>query len=137
MSDTKSADKKTIRVISLTDRAPVKIVSADWPVVAEGSHESSHKSWENEREANQIWKGWLKVRQHRDGRAIVYGCDEYSTNAQGADGYSYRGGELLPAGADLAAAIGRLVAGLIDRGGSAAMLQVAHECIASLPAEAI
>jgi len=129
MTDTTTTKTRTI---TLTDRPPVTIKDEDWPVVAE----ASHKSWDNtyEFQANRTWKGWLKVRQHEDGRALVYGRDDYDTQFQGEDGHCYRGGELLDKGADIAAAIRRVADGLVARGANDAMLQIAHECIADLPA---
>jgi len=67
MSDTETTAPK-YRTITLSDRAPVKIVEADWPEIASG------KSWGSQREsqANRRWS--LRVRQHKsDGRTIVYG----------------------------------------------------------------
>lgn len=124
-----------MRTITLTDRPPVTIREDDWPIVAS----ASHKSWDTtyEWQANRTWRGWLKVRQHEDGRALVYGRDDYDTDFRDADGHCYHGGELLAKGADVAAAIRRVAKGLVARGASDAMLQIAHECIGNLPAEAL
>ena len=60
--------------IMLTDRQPVRITKDDWPIIA------SARDWDNEHEfqANRKWK--LFVRQHEDGRCIVYGI--YDTQWQ-------------------------------------------------------
>jgi hypothetical protein len=52
--------------ITLTDRAPVQIIEKDWPLVATANdHDNQY-----EFQANQLW--WIRVRQHNDGRTIVY-----------------------------------------------------------------
>lgn len=60
-----TTDKKTT-TITLTDRAPVKIVENDWPLVATASDHDNQYDFQ----ANQLW--WIRVRQHNDGRTIVY-----------------------------------------------------------------
>lgn len=111
--------------VTLTGRAPVTITKADWPVIASAD---GHDGREHECQANRRW--WLKVRQHEDGRAIVYGV--YTSQYQGAR--DKRGGELLDTNApgtgelpDIAAAILR-VAATVDAE------DIADECIADLPA---
>lgn len=111
-----TTESKT-RTITLTGRAPVRINDADWPVIA------SARSWDNEHEfqANRTWR--INVRQHEDGRALVYAV--HTTQFQGeAD---RRGGQLLESGADIAAAI--------ERVGSDCDIpeSVIRECIADLP----
>lgn len=123
------------RTITLTARRPVTITDAEWPIIASADH-SSHDG-QVECQANEKWYGWLKVRQHADGRALVYGRDDYDTNWQGRSGHCYRGGELLAAGDDIAAAIFRVANDLVGRGANDEMITIAHECIADLPAETI
>jgi len=106
------------RTITLTDRAPVRIVEEEWPIIA------SAKDWDGEFDfqAPRTWA--MRVRQHADGRAIVYAT--YATQFRGE--VEWRGGELLDAGADIAAAIRRV-------GEDGAMPEhVIRECIADLPA---
>ena len=81
--------------ITLTGRAPVRIRKADWPIVAKAAH------WDGEIEAQANRHAQLIVRQHADGRAVVYGI--YTTLWQGER--DRRGGQLLQAGADLVSAI--------------------------------
>jgi len=134
------------RTITLTGRQPVRIYDDEWAIIAEGQH----KDWDNQYEfqANRKWNGWIKVRQHHDGRTIVYGCDTYVTHFQGENGYRYCGGVVLapPGGAiikddewyiwpEIPVAIIDLAEDLIARGAGEYMRQVAHECIADLPAE--
>jgi hypothetical protein len=119
------------RTITLTDRPPVKINEADWPILAEGSGNTFEGVEPGRRrqadENGDVEKWWLLVRQHADGRTIVYGIVEASCFQDSRE--DWRGGELLPAGSDLAAAIRRVGESghLPDR--------IIRECIADLPAE--
>lgn len=58
------------RTIHLTDRPPIMIVDADWPVVA-------RVRWHNtQNEKLSTERAWIRVRHGKDGRAIVYGLRE-------------------------------------------------------------
>lgn len=118
------------RTITLTDRRPVSIVEADWPIIARGSESHSTRNGTPlpDYESSE-WR--LFVRRHQDGRAIVYGVVDGPTTGWPGAGIDWRGGELLDAGADLALAVRRVgEAGAIP---GAAI----RECIADLPAEEI
>ena len=54
------------RTITLTDARPVRIYEDEWPVIAS----SSWHSGEHESQANET--ATIRVRQHADGRVIVY-----------------------------------------------------------------
>ncbi len=95
-----SADK--IRTITLTGRAPVKISEALWPRI---SYASRHDG-KVECQANHKWH--LTVRQHADGRAIVYGSEVEGMGGVHQDYEEARAGVLLEAGADIAAAVRRV-----------------------------
>lgn len=61
------------RVITLTGRPPVRIIEAEWPVIAcaQGDHYAGDNRANND---EHWWDRWsLRVRQHEDGRALVYG----------------------------------------------------------------
>ena len=140
MTTTTKAEKITI---TMTDRAPVTIAKADWPLVARADWHSGAI----ECQANEI--AFMRVREHRDGRRIVYGV---RTSGNGGMPAGYRGadagflvaaatldgmrqpdddGPLVstqPDGAETIRAI-RRVAGLIDKG------ELGNELIADLPAE--
>jgi hypothetical protein len=91
MSDTTTSITLTI---TLTDRPPVKIQEDEWPVIALGSaddDDSSHSGHQPSRE----WTRTIRVRQHTDGRVLVYGIYDYSTAWQGANGAAARRGTLL------------------------------------------
>jgi hypothetical protein len=119
------ANENTKLTITLTGRAPVMIDKEKWPEIA------SSKDWDNQHEcqANRTWK--LTVRQHEDGRAIVYGV--YRSQFQGEA--VKRGGELLDTNRpgtgtepDIPGAITRVAEYLgFDQG-------LADRCIADLPA---
>ena len=106
------------RTITLTDRRPVTIVEADWPCVART------KWYEGEHEHQANRRGHLTVRQHADGRAIVYG----TYTSQFLQESDLSGGEIVASGDDLPEAINRVAA-------SISLPNIAQDCIADLPAE--
>ena len=109
-------EKKTL-TITLTARAPVTIVKDDWPIIARASdHDGQVES-----QADRTWR--LAVRQHDDGRAVVYGV--HDTNWQSER--CRRGGEMLAAGEDIPAAIARVAA-------TVGAEEIAAECVSDLPA---
>lgn len=109
--------------IKLSDRPPVRIDREKWPCVAKAAaHDGQIES-----QANKRWS--IRVRQHADGRRIVYGT--YITQWQGARGAE--GGFLVEpsdGGADDDATVRaiRRVAGIISKP------ELADECIGDLPA---
>lgn len=105
-------------IITLTDRPPLRVRKSEWPVIARAD---AHNGREHESQANRRWT--LRVRQHSDGRTVVYGT--YDSQWQGEHGA--RAGELMGARGDVVAAI-RRVADAID-----APDRLAQECIADLP----
>ena len=122
--DTTEAKKRTI---TLTGRAPVTIVEADWPIIAKADADDARQP-ELAVEANRKWQ--LRVRRHADGRTIVYGT--YSTHYQGDR--DRRAGSMLTAAlfeADIANAIVHVADAL---GGPE---RLAQDCIADLPAEVL
>lgn len=118
--ETTEAKERKSRTITLTDRAPVKIWDDEWPIIAEASnHDGQVESQANRRK-------WIKVREHADGRRIVYG--RYSTQFQHERDAA--GGALTDA-AGTVAAIRAVADEVIDDA------QLGDECIADLPAEEI
>lgn len=135
-------ERKT-RTITLTDARPVKIYEDEWPIIAEARTHSG----EIECQANEEWS--IRVREHADGRRIVYA---YRDRGPGGMALSYRGiraGRLIPTrrskdghdpsyhnlalGPDEVAtikAIGEMGDAIDDNA-------LADECIADLPAEEI
>ncbi len=136
------SDSKT-RTITLTDRPPVRINEANWPLIA------SAKDYEHdgqvECQANRRSSWFVGVRQHEDGRAIVYATYSYSTNWQKARDYAAKHGVLLSptdGGADDAHIISaikevteRMAACECNDEDAARWPTLADECIADMPAE--
>ncbi len=133
--------------ITLTGRPPVSIVKEAWPIVASGED----KEWDNQYEfqANRTAKWKLIVRQHGDGRTIVYAIHTYGSQYQGESARDIRGGELLTVtGADaerigdtgpIVEAISRVAREIEDRmpegqWSTGVFPRLAHECIGNLPA---
>lgn len=133
MTDTTTTKTRTI---TLTGRPPVTIREDQWPDLAYASYEHGvdrhTNQWDRRREA------FVRVRQHADGRAIVYARYDYTTRWQGEHDETRRAGVLLPIGAtteQIIAAIHQVWASLdVDPGGDERIVQ---ECIADLPAVAL
>lgn len=130
---------KTLKIV-LTGRRPVIIDVDAWPVVARGLYVSQ----DNEpNEYNRKTEVDIKVRQHVDGRSIVYGTYDYDTRWQHEDCARYRAGVIV--GSDDAATCDGLVnavletaENLISRGGDdTAVGAAANDCIRDLPAETL
>lgn len=122
------------RIITLTARAPVEIVEANWPVIARADGDSYPKSaccsdYSARRGGGELDIYILRVRRHADGRVIVYGVLDAATAWTGS--VDRRGGELLGKDDETAAAVRRV--------GEDCQLPetVIRECIASLPAEVL
>lgn len=126
------------RTITLTGRPPVSIEDEAWPIIAQASYHDFDNQYDFQ--ANRHWKGSVRVRQHEDGRVIVYAVCTYASQFQNESGYQQKAGELLGVGAtteQITAAIHR-VHGTIDGDEGGRPLQwklLAEECIADLPAE--
>jgi hypothetical protein len=123
----------TTITITMSERRPLKIDSEEWPVVAEASrHSGAVKS-----QANQEW--FIKVRQHADGRRLVYGRLQPGDGGVPAGWRGAAGGFLVEASErgkdnpneDETVRAIRRVAGIVDDDA------LADECIGDLPAEEI
>jgi len=117
------------RTITLTDRPPVRIREDDWPVIGVATGDS-YGGGDYARHQQALARGEcdtysLRVRQHIDGRVIVYGVLDAATVWTGSE--DRRGGELLEPGVEMVAAIRRV--------GAECQLpdSIIRECIASLP----
>lgn len=127
----------TRRTITLTDRAPVKIEERHWPEVAAATGDSWRGTdpgkYRQARDFGEVDTYAIRVRQHADGRVLVYATVNAAAAAwhQPARGESYRGGELVAAGSTIPLVIRRVgeAAGIPER--------VIRDCIANLPAEEI
>jgi len=126
-TDTDTTTKR--RTITLTHRPPVSIVEDQWLMIA------TARDWDGEHEfqANRKWS--VRVREHADGRRLVYGTYDSAFMREP----DLRGGYLLdPPGAghargdDMAGATVRAIRALVEEIGGADSL--ASRCIADLPA---
>jgi len=77
-------EPKSLTII-LSNRAPVQIETARWPVIA-----SANRTFDD-----RVWS--LEVRRHEDCRTIVYG-QEYLAGPSDPDYSGSQAGELVPAG---------------------------------------
>lgn len=131
------------RTITLTDRPPVTIDEDNWPVIASASDEVH--DGQVRCQANRTSDWWIKVRQHDDGRAIVYAGYRYDTNWQGARGHEHKHGVILPKDAATAADICRAIKevcadmerGEHDGDDGSQWTRLGNECIADMPAEVL
>lgn len=128
-----SDQSKTLTIV-LTDRAPVRISDDNWPLIARGSHEwhdGQHRS-----QANRTKSIYVHVRQHADGRKIVYARYSYTSAYQGEPNSRHQTGELLAADAGVIEAIQRVATDLESRAGNDRDPDIRacmNDCIADLP----
>lgn len=125
--------------ITLSERRPIKINPEDWPVIAEAKTFTGG----NGLECQASTVSYIKVRQHEDGRRIVYGALQRGNGGmplgwRGADGgfivEASERGRHNPNEEETVRAI-RRVAGIVGDDEESGSL--AYECIAALPAEEI
>ena len=116
--------------ITLTGRNPVKITKDEWPIIASATESPGSFVNGTPRPDYEVDTHKIIVRQHADGRCVVYAILDASTAWTGTEGR--REGELLPSYANpltIANAI-RSVGegcGILD--------SVIRACVADLPAE--
>ncbi len=77
--------------IALTGRAPVRIDTDDWPMIA------SANAFSGRHECQANTTASITVRQHADGRALVYGERESGPGGWPAEAEPWYGGELAAA----------------------------------------
>lgn len=135
MTDTTTTKTRTI---TLTDRPPVTIREDAWPIIATGSIDGSNFDPATPNPETECWDDTIRVRQHADGRALVYGVSRYERE-YGSGDYHHRAGELLTDATQIVAAIRRVGSTLRDMVGAGAVTPGAirraeDECIADLPA---
>lgn len=135
--ETSTSQIRKQRTITLTDARPVKIYEDDWDVIAQAS---SHNG-EHESQANYLWS--IRVREHADGRRLVYGVLRSGNGGVAIGWRGWAGGRLIPPTAQKAqdgthmpddeatiAAIKECAAGVGDDG-------MGDAVIADLPAQEI
>jgi hypothetical protein len=116
--------------IALSERRPVTIDTETWSKIAEA--ETFHGGNGIACQANS--EAYIRVRQHEDGRRVVYGAHQRGPGGMPLGWNSSFGGFLVepkdggPDEAETVRAI-RRVAGILDED------DLANECIAELPPE--
>jgi hypothetical protein len=122
------------RTITLTGRRPVTIDEAEWPLIArasgddyDGNDPARHQQASDQGELDEYS---LRVRQHADGRAVVYGTYTEGWNTE-HDGLTHAGYVVIPDGdpPSIEQAVGRVGKDL------GVPEQLVADCIADLPAE--
>lgn len=124
-----SENDKKIKIV-LSERAPVMISVKDWPIVAQADAfgDIAGGPAKVQVQANQEW--FIKVREHRDGRRIVYGMNLRGNGGMPSGWKESSAGFLLSLENDMEAATVRAirrVAGAINND------YLANETIAELP----
>ena len=129
-------NEKPKMTITLTGRAPVKITKDEWPVIASGVNHWYEGQYECQASRKKSWK--LIVRQHADGRTLVYAIFAGTSQYQGEKDENVRAGKMVTVeGSDTApiiAAIFEVAEDMRARSGQEEFARIAHECIADLPA---
>ena len=136
-----TTQKKKLLTVTLTDRAPIRIDPDNWPLVADASdHDGQVRC-----QANNEY--WIKVRQHNDGRTLVYGAHVAGDGGQYMSFRESRAGVLLtPESSHVPGAKNAegytpyyahpdIVSAIREVAENANCQQLAAECIADLPAE--
>ncbi len=128
------------RKIPLTGRPPVSIETDNWPLIASAIDYAYDGEFDFQ--ANKEEHAKIRVRQHQDGRAIIYGSYQYDTRWAHERNRNYHGGILLDSHTspqDICDAINK-VCGEMPM---AEMLpesiwdELSAECIADMPVEKI
>lgn len=142
--------KPVYRTITLTGRGPVRIREDKWPLIASGR--SVWYEGEVRAQANRVWSATVCVREHEDGRLLIYGRAEYDTRWQHEQCESRRAGLYdsvphrsagLVSGEELARMIGDvadILVGLVSSERSDLVQYIRdaeQECVANLPAQDI
>ena len=132
---TTTTESKRI-TITMSERAPLSIVEDDWPLIASAEWFNG----QHECQANTIRR--IKVRQHADGRRLVYGFQRAGNGGQFAGTRNPAGGFLIGPRTDtepreLSSGDDETIRAIRRVGGILGDDDLAAECIADLPAEEI
>jgi hypothetical protein len=123
--------------ITLTGRPPVRVSDDNWPVIAFGT--SEYYNSEYREDATRDYDAWISVRQHDDGRAVVYGTFVFRTKYRNEDDVVINAGNTVAPGQNIAQAISRVGFDIRDRlrreneDSLRVIREAVDECIADLP----
>ncbi len=84
--------------ITLTDHPPIAIRDDEWPVITYGRFHGSDHENEHRFQANRIWKMDICVREHADGRRIIYAVYDYETGLWGERNVHAKAGVMIDPG---------------------------------------
>lgn len=145
--DEKEDRDGTFRII-LSDRRPVRIKEADWPVVSEAYDDYPMMCEDCEKDSEEPTSFFgIRVLQHKDGRIIVHALYRYDPpvvrwkDPKEERHYFIAHGELLGANDDVFKAIKRVVNRMsnAEHYGDHAQrwMQLGDDCVADFPEEEI
>jgi hypothetical protein len=124
------------RTITLTGRPPVSIEEDNWPVIADACDHEYDGEYDFQSNRDSYW--YLTVRQHEDGRTIVYAKYQYTSNYRNSRDYVAKSGVLLDEPGDVCDVIRTVceeIATQEHQGDDADRWPtLQNECVADLPA---
>lgn len=106
MTATDTTTEKRL-VVHMTGRRPISIVRDDWPLIAWGVEEEYNGQVRDE--SHETGDASIRVRQHSDGRLLVYGAFAYVCGHPNSPSHDASAGAIYPAGSDIAEAIDEIV----------------------------
>ncbi len=117
--DEETHQKSDTGVVVLDKGQPIKISNALWPLLSEAKEVFNFQSWESTFDPvtgctsdyilRPLGHERLVVRQHSTGKTLIYGYTRYDLPwAAQFNIFNPCGGEILPAGVDVAAAVKRI-----------------------------
>jgi len=123
--------REKMNVIPLTDCPPVRIKEDEWPILAHGDYRNFI--------CNQLWCVHIYVRQHNDGRCIVYGTYDFDSLYEDKPNIEvYAGVFLNHSENDMIVGIhdvGEILRNAVDCDSAIHISSAVRKCIADLPAE--
>ena len=115
--------------ITMSERRPLTIDPETWPTIAEA------ETWNGEHRFQANYITTIRVREHADGRRIVYGKHDAGPGGVPANWHGYRAAGFLIDAVDGRPDDDETVRAVRRVGGIVESDRLASECIATLPAE--
>jgi len=126
-------DKKT--EITMSDRRPIRIVQSDWPIIATANRSDDLNK---PRACAPLAAGRetrIMVREHKDGRRVVSGVQQWSNGEPPNSWRDLKGGMLIGAQSDGKPDEDKTIHAIRYVAGVVQDYRLADECIADMPAE--